>query len=183
MSQRIECPHCNAEIEITQVLSDQAAATIRGELQAKFAAKERELAAERKQIDQQQRQLDERVEQLDQQVQDTVRLTLEKEREGLAAKLRVEAKQAVAVDLQDRDTQLAELTRQVKNFREQELDLRRQQRELETKNEEIELRAARKVDQERKEIHEAARKKTQEENELKLAEKDHLIATLNKQLQ
>ena len=44
MSERIECPGCGEQIEITQVLSDQLAATIRGQLQAKYAAKERELA-------------------------------------------------------------------------------------------------------------------------------------------
>ena len=179
MSERIDCPNCGFEIEITQVLSDQVAANIRGELQAKFSAKERQLAAEREKFESRRKQLDQREQELEQRAKQAV----ESERDQLAEKLRGEARQAVAVELQDRDAELRETKQRLREAQSEELELRKRQRELEQREEELKLQVARQIDQERHKIQQEARKKVQQENELKLTEKDHIIATMTKQLQ
>lgn len=179
MSQQIICPSCTFEFEITEVMSAQLGATIRADLEAKYAAKAKQIAAQRHELDDLKKSLAEKEDQLAQQVQEA----LAKERGQLAKKLRVEAQQAVAVELEDRQQELRSTKEKLKSAQGQELELRKKQRELEEQAEQQELDIARKMDQERKQIREAAQKQAQDANELKQAEADQKIKTLLKQLE
>lgn len=179
MSDRITCPNCRSDIEITEVMAAQLGATIRAEIEAEFASKANQLTAERQKLAQLQKELDTQREQFGEKLQEA----LTEERDKLAAKLRIEAQQAVAVDLQDREAELREAKQQLKTAQNQELEWRRQKRELEQRAEQQELEIARRLDQERNTIRTSARKQAQEENSLKLAERDQKIDALAKQLQ
>lgn len=174
----ITCPQCQAEFEVSQVIKAQLADDIRSELQADYSAKlqklgaERDtLAKERKAIEASQAEFDERL-----------RSAVSKERDSLTSKLRVEAQQAVAVEIADRDEQLKATQTKLKEFESQELELRRKTRELEQKAEQQELEVARKLDQEKKAIREATLKQADETASLKLAERDQKIGVLADQL-
>jgi hypothetical protein len=71
----------------------------------------------------------------------------------------------------------------IKEFRQQEIDLRKRQRELEKAKEEAELDIARKLDEERIKIREEASKKVAEDHRLKDLEKDKVINDLKSSLE
>ncbi|MCH8839616.1 MAG: DUF2130 domain-containing protein [Planctomycetes bacterium] len=178
MNNKVTCPQCRTEFPIDQVLSAQLDAEIRGELQAEYSEKTRKLAEDRDQLAQRRKQLDAQQEQVDQQVREEVA----KERATILAKARVEAQQAVAIEIKDRDDQLKGAAEKIEAFQEQELQLRQKKRELEEQAEKQELETERWKDAERKKIREATLKQAEEQNQLKLAESEHRIGSLRKQI-
>jgi hypothetical protein len=179
MSDTITCPECQAEIEVTEVMQAQLAATIRSEMQAEFAEKARKLSTERDELAKAQTQLADSQAEFNEQV----KVAVATERDSLAAKLRVEAQQAVAIEIADRDEQLAKAKSKLKEFESQELELRRKTRELQEQAEQQELEVARTLDLERQKIRDSALKQADEQLTLKLAERDQKIEALGKQLQ
>lgn len=171
MSHTITCPQCQAEFEVTQVMSDQLSAEIRAELQDEFVKKAQKLAGEREELKASRAQFDE-----------TVKAAVAAQRESLITQLRSEAQKTVAAELADRDEQLSAAKTKLKGFEASELDLRRRARELEEKAEQQELEVARKIDDERKVIRDAAFKQADEQVALKLADRDQKIDALAKQL-
>lgn len=153
--------------------------TIQAKLQAEYGEKTNELLAERDKLTREREQLEADVANLDERVS----AALDKERATLVEKLRNEASQAAAVEIADRDEQLKSAQLKIKQFESQELDLRRKTRELEQQAEQQELELARRLDDERKQIREAALKQADESASLKLAERDQKIEVLGKQLQ
>jgi len=178
MSDTITCPQCQNEIEVTEVMSAQLADTIRGELQAEYAAKTRKLATDREELAGLQKQMDEQQTDFDQRVKDAVA----KQRESLTATLRVEAQQAVAVDIKDQSEQLKAAKTKIDAYESTELELRKKSRELEERVEKQELEVTRRIDEERQKVREAALKQGQEEASLKIAERDQKITALGEQL-
>ena len=97
MSNTITCPNCQAQIEITEVISSQLRASIRGEL-------ETELNASRQRLKQQQEELGRQRQELQQQIEavgEQVRTKLAEERQKLERKVR----EQMHVELKDRDEQ------------------------------------------------------------------------------
>jgi hypothetical protein len=178
MNDTIQCPHCKNEIEVTEVMSAQLAATIRGELDAEFAEKTSSVAAERDRLSKLQKQLDARQSDLDAQAKQAI----EKERQSILAKARTEAAEAVAIEISDRDEQLRSAKDQLKQFEVQELELRQKARELTERAEQQELEVARRLDEERQKIRDAAMHQANEQNELKIAERDQMIEAMGKQV-
>ena len=179
MSTTIICPECKTEIEITEAMKAQLSSDIRGELQAEFKQKAQKLNADREALAKEREQLETSKSKFDNEVKSAVA----KEKKALTEKLRLEAEQAVAVDIADRDEQLKAAQKQLKESQTQELELRRQARELQQKAEQQELENARKLDKERQTIREEALKQADEQFTLKLAESNQKIETLGKQLQ
>ncbi|MCG8450618.1 MAG: DUF2130 domain-containing protein [Pirellulales bacterium] len=178
MSNTVICPQCRSEFPIDQVLAAQLDEKIRGELQAEFSQNARKLAEEREQLSQLGKQLEAKQQQLDQQVQEAVA----RERGTIVEKARVEAQQAVAIEIKDRDQRLKDAEKLIQGFQEQELQLRKKKRELEEQAEKQELELERRMDQERQKVREAALKLAQEQHQLKQAESDHVIESLRKQI-
>jgi hypothetical protein len=178
MNNKVTCPECRTEFAIDQVLSAQFDAKIRGELQAEFSEKSHKLAKDRDQLAQLRKQLDSQREQLDEQVSAAVA----KERTTILAKARVEAQQAVAIEIEDRDVQLKDAAGKIKAFQKQELQLRQKKRELEEQAEKQQLEIERRIDAERKKIREATLKQADEQNELKLAEREQQIEAMRRQI-
>lgn len=178
MNNKVTCPECRTEFPIDQVLSAQFDAKIRGELQAEYSEKTRQLAKDRDQLTRLRKQLDSQQEQLDQQVREAIA----RERTTILAKARVEAKQAVAIEIEDRDAQLKNAAGKIKAFQEQELQLRQKKRELEEQAEKQQLEIERQLDAERKRIRETTLKQAEEQNQLKLAEREQQIDVMRKQI-
>ena len=178
MNNKVTCPQCRTEFPIDQALSAQLDAQIRGELQAEYAEKARKLTDDRDQLAQLRKQFEAREEQFDQQVREAVA----NQRETIAAKARVEAQQAVAIEIKDRDQQLKSAQGKLKQLEDQELRHLKEKRELEERAEQQEIEIARRIDKERKGIREAALRQAEEQNQLKLAERDQQLAAMSKQI-
>lgn len=154
MSDKITCPKCKYEIEVTEVLSAQ----LRAELRAEFDAEQ-------------------------QRTQSELEAKWNKEREQLEQQAIQKAKQQVAVDFQDVQQQLADAQTRLKTSQQAELDLRKERRQLQHEKESLELTVNRRIDEERVKIREAAKKEAAEERQLKEAEKDKLISDLRGQIE
>jgi hypothetical protein len=179
MSGLITCPHCAGEFQIDQVISAQLTAEIRQEFEQEFTQKAQHLSKERDKVAELQRQVEAQKQQFD----DQVKQAIANERASLLSKARVEAQQAVAVDLQDREEQLKVTQQQLKNLKKQELELHKKNRELTEQAENQELEIARRIEQERKLIREAALKQADEQSQLKRAEDKLVIESLRKKIE
>ena len=178
MSGVITCPHCANEFQIDQVISAQLTAELRQEFEQEFSQKTQNLVREREKLAALQKQVEAKEQHIDEQVKQVIA----KERTALLSKARVEAQQAVAIDLADREEQLKATQEQLKTLKKQELELHKKNRELEEQAENQELEVARRIEQERKLIREAALKQADEQNQLKRAEDKLLIESMRKQI-
>ena len=178
MENQITCPHCRHDFPLDQLMAAQITDKIRGELDAEYTAKTQALVAERAELESTRKQLAESQQQLDKQIAET----LAKERKKIEQDAHVKAKQVVAVELKDRETQISEAAARLKEFEQREIDLRKSNRQLEARAEQNELDIARKLDEERKKIRTKALAQAAEENQLKLAEKDLAIESMKKKI-
>jgi hypothetical protein len=178
MSGVITCPHCANDFQIDQVISAQLTAEIRQQFEQEFSQKTHNLVREREKLANLQKKLEAEQQAIDEQVKKAIAT----ERTSLLAKARAEAQQAAAVDLADREEQLKATQDQLKSLKKQELELHKKNRELTEQAENQELEIARRIEQERKLIREAALRQADEQNQLKRAEDKLMIESLRKQI-
>lgn len=164
------CPQCQTEIEVTEVMKTQLAADIRGQLQADFTAKLQKLNADRDALAKERQAIEASQAEFDQQL----KAAIAKQRAALVEKVRLEAQQAMAVEIADRDEQLKSAQAKLKTFETQELELRRKTRKLEQKAEQQELDLARKLDEQRKTL--------QQKLQAEYADKSTKLANAQEQL-
>lgn len=179
MSGVVTCPHCASNFQIDQVLSAQLTAEIRLEFEQEFTQKAQNLAREREKVAQLQKEVEQQKQTYDEQLQQAIA----KERSALLSKARAEARQAVAIDLADREEQLKATQEQLISLKKQELELHKKNRELVEQAENQELEIARRIEQERQRIREAALRQADEQSQLKRAEDKLLIESMRKQIE
>lgn len=178
MPDNITCPKCGTRIEVTEVLSAQLREQLRSEFEADARQKEQEFATREQALRERQAALESSQKGLDCEIE----ARLAKERESLVRQAHQKAKQDVAVELKDRESELAEAKTKLQEAQQAELALRTKTRELEEQKREFDLTLARTLDQERDKIRETAKKEAAEERALKDAEKEKLISDLRTQI-
>ena len=106
--------------------------------------------------------------------------------EGVAANLKAvrteeeaKAEKRVEAEFTDLKSQLEENASALRAAKQKELDLLKRQREVEAAREDLELEVARKLDEERQKIREQATRHADEENQLRMAEKEKKISDLS----
>ncbi|MBP9010975.1 MAG: DUF2130 domain-containing protein [Smithellaceae bacterium] len=201
----ITCPYCGQEFELSEALTGKIKEHLKVELQKEIEAKTakkvenkyadqiKELESDLKERDEkiaafrdQERELRKKQRQLEDS-QNSIDLEISRRLDEEREVLKTEASKAVATQY---EIQLKELTENlekkdeaIKDFRQQEIELRKKQRELEESKQEAELVIARKLDEERIKIQEAASKKAMDEHRLKDLEKDKVINDLKASLE
>lgn len=174
----ITCPKCKAEIPLTDAVTH----GIREQLEKEFAMRQRQLLesieAREKAITDERVAIEKAQKDLDQQVAEK----LVSERKKLQAEAHEEAKQVLAVEIQDLRNQLADRQKKLNEAQSAELELRKRQRELEDRAKEMELEVARKLDAERENIRKQASAQAVEAERLKLADKENMIKGLQEQI-
>src|ERR1700674_2404227 len=160
----IKCPNCGEKIPISEAIyhqiADQTRAQFKSEFleqQKKLAAKERELADKEKTIDQ------------------TVKEQVESARIKVLKEAEANARQTVAVEIEDLKRRAIEKDQQLEQAQKAELEVRTQKRSVEEREKNLELETARKVDEERRKIQEETEKRLQDAYRLRDAEKDKKI--------
>jgi hypothetical protein len=175
----ISCPKCNAEIP----LSDAVTHSLREQFTRDFSEKQRALeqtvAAKQQQLDAQKKVLEQAQQDLDAQV--AQKLTAE--RKKITDQAQQQAREALAIQMQDLQTQLADRAKKLEEAQRNELALRTQQRAVEERARNLELEVTRKLDGERTKLQDDARKQATEEQLLRLADKDKLIGDLRTQIE
>lgn len=180
--QSIICPGCGKKFPLTDVLRQQISEQVRTEMEREFSQKQKIFEAEqskaRKEIERRQRELKTAEEALEAQVQERLEARLP----GLQAKARKDAEAKIAVDLQDREEQVKELSGKVATFQKSELEFRKRSRELDEKEKAMELEMARMLEGERKVVEEKVRTEESERWEDKLRVKDEELTRVKKAL-
>lgn len=178
MSDKITCPNCQTQIEISEALSSQLKAELRGQFEQEKKLHADELAKHEDSLQARERELAASQKTLDQQVE----MRLASEREALLAHASAKAKEDVALELKDRTDELATLKGKLQDAQAAELELRKKTRELDEQKREMELTINRQLDEERAKIRETAKKEAADQQQLRDADKDKLISDLTTQI-
>jgi hypothetical protein len=182
VNSRITCPNCQAQIEITEVISSQLRATIRGELDAEINAARQKLKQQQDELAQQQKQLQQKAEAVDEQV----KARLGEQKQQLERKLR----EQMLVEIKDKDEQLNEIRGQLKTAQEKELAIRRKEREIEQikvqldqRGSELEQNLRKKLEEERAGLISQAKEKAKQELAVELKDRETALAELQAKVQ
>ena len=182
MNSSITCPNCQAQIEITEVISSQLRATIRGELETELNAVRQRLKQQQDDLTGQQRELLKKTEAVEEQI----RAKLSQERQSLERRIR----EQMQVELKDRDDQLGELRQQLKTAQDKELAARKREREIEQLKSqldqeklELEQNLRQKLEDGRAELIRQTREKAREELGLELKDREAALAEMQAKVQ
>lgn len=182
MNSSITCPNCQAQIEITEVISSQLRATIRGELETEINAARQRLKQQQEDLAQQQRELVKKTEAVEEQV----RAKLGQERQSLERRIR----EQMHVEIKDRDEQLGELKQQLKTAQEKELAARKREREIEQiqsqldqEKQQLEQNLQKRLENGRAELVRQVREKAREELGVELKDRETALAELQAKVQ
>ncbi|MFC1762602.1 DUF2130 domain-containing protein [Planctomycetota bacterium] len=172
--QTIKCPQCAFAIPLTEVLTGQIESSLQSRFAAASAAQERVLAEKRAVLVEQEKRL--------KSAQETLEAEVEKRLAGEQAKLRAAAIKKAIEDVAEKtaalEEELKEKAAKLSAAQKLELELRKNQQQLEERQENLDLEVQRKVDEQRKKIVEDTAKRSAEEQQLKLRQKDDLIKSM-----
>ena len=175
MDNRITCPNCQTQIEVTEVISTQLRATIRGEMETELRATRQRLTQEQEELGRQQQEVARRAAAVEEQV----RKKLDEQRQALEDKLR----EQMHVELKDQEEQLTELRSRLKGAQEKELAFLKEKRDLEERVRNVDLEVTRRTQEELKKVREQATKELDEQHRLKLMEKEQQVEGLRRQIE
>jgi hypothetical protein len=174
----ITCPKCGAELPLSEAVSHR----VREQLEADFSRRLAESNAALQKREQQLAADRMAVEQRTQAIQAEIARQLESERKQLMAAAAREAEAKLSLQLQATQSELESQRLRLKQAQDSELALRRQQSELQAAKESLELDVARRLNEERQKIADAARQQGAEAERLKVADKDNVIKGLQEQI-
>lgn len=189
---KIECPHCHKSFKLNETLAAPLVEETRRKFQREFEEKEATLeerrqafveeqkAAEkaRKEVEKERVSLTKQKEQLDEQVEEQV----EEQRVAIEREAAKKAKQKYDEKLAERDEEKTELQEQIKEkdtklalARKAEVDFRKKERELDDKMKAADVEVEKRINDALAPAREKAKKDAEEQQRLKMAEKDKII--------
>src|SRR6266496_222577 len=179
----VKCPGCGNEFSLSDAVLASVRAGLTKELQATLTTREQEIATRQKALDEEQAALKKKTRDIEEEVS---RLTEQRVKEQVAD-IKSKAVQKALEDheatLKELKTELDEKAGALKKAQENELALRKEKRELQEAKESLELEVQRTLDAERGKLKEQAKAQADEENRLKIAEKEKVISDLQKKLE
>ena len=174
----ITCPNCGQEFEMSDALTGRIREHLKAELSQDVKRREAEVKKKIDALKTQEAQIAKSREAIDEEIEAKLKERLSEAEKKAAKKLEGQ----YGEQLKELEGALEEKDESIKNFRKQELELRKEQRKLKEATESLELDVARKLDEEREKIRVETSKKIAEENRLKDLEKDKVINDLNASL-
>lgn len=186
----IICPNCKTEIKLTESLAAPLIESTRQQFEQRLAQKDSEISQREQAMRDREKQLTEEKRKLDDQVANQVAEQLKAERARVIAEESRKAKLASAAELESKARELAEL-HEVLKARDEKLaqaqqaqaELIKKQRELDDAKRELELTVAKRVQDGLTEARQLARKEAEDEQKLKVLEKEQTIAAMQKQIE
>ena len=186
----ITCPNCKTEIRLTESLAAPLIAATRKQFEEQLSQKDAEVAKREEGIREKEKQLAEDKRKLDDQVADQVAAQLKAERARIIVEESKKAKLASAAELENKARELTEL-QEVLNANNAKLaeaqkaqaDLIKKQRALDDEKRELELTVEKRVQDGLTEVRTHAKKEAEDEQKLKVMEKEQTIAAMQKQIE
>ncbi len=181
----VTCPKCGSEIKLTESLAAPLIEETKRKFEQRIAQKEAEVNQREAALLEQKAALVRAREEVDEQVAAKLRAEriavaaaeAKKAREAVADEIAKTQQEKAAVDelLKERDAKLAEAQKA-------QVEMMKKQRELDDARRELELTVERRVQESLTSVRDSAKKQVEEEQRLKLAEKDERIASMNRQI-
>ncbi len=186
----IICPNCKTEIRLTESLAAPLIESTRRQFEQQIAQKDAEVARREQALRDKEKQLADSRRELDEQIAARVEARLKEDRGRIAAEEAKKARQLLANDLDQTARKVADLE-DVLKAREEKLaeaqkaqaDILKKQRELDDARRELDLTLEKRVNESLAETREQARKEAEEEQKLKVAERENTIAAMQKQIE
>lgn len=186
----IICPNCKSEIKLTESLAAPLIMATRKQFEQQMAQKDAEIEYREKNIRSQEKQLAEDKRKIEDQVADKVEAQLKKELERVIAEESKKAKLASALELENKAHELAEMHEVLKANNEKlaeaqkaQADLIKKQRELDDAKRELELTVEKRVQNGLNDVRVLAKKEAEDEQKLKVMEKEQTIFAMQKQIE
>jgi len=186
----ITCPACKAEIKLTESLAAPLIESTRRQFEQQLAQKDNEIAQREQAMREKEKQLVEDKRALDDQVADQVAAQLKAERARVVAEESRKAKLASAAELENKARELADLQEalQQNNMKlaeaqKAQAELIKKQRELDDAKRELELTVEKRVQEGLTDVRTQAKKEAEDEQKLKVMEKEQTIAAMQRQIE
>jgi hypothetical protein len=186
----IICPNCHTEIKLNESLAAPLIEATRKQFEQQLAQKDSDIAQREQAMRDKEKQLLEDKRKLDDHVADQVAAQLKAERVRVIADESKKAKLASAAELENKARELADL-QEVLNANNQKLaeaqkaqaDLIKKQRALDDEKRELELTVEKRVQVGLTEVRTLAKKEAEDEQKLKVMEKEQTIFAMQKQIE
>ena len=182
----IICPNCKTEIKLTESLAAPLLEATRLDFEHRLKQKDADIATRETSVREREAALTKASEALDDQVAER----LNQERAKIAADEARKAKQALATDFEQKTREVAEVQEVLKQrdiklaeAQQAQADLLRKQRELDDAKREVELTVEKRVQEGLSATRDQARKEVEEQQKLKVAEKEQTILAMQKQIE
>lgn len=186
----ITCPNCRAEIKLTESLAAPLIESTRRQFEQRLAQKDSEIIQREQAMRDKEKQLAEDKRKLDDQVASQVAEQLKAERAQVIVEESRKAKLASAAELESKARELTELQEVLKSRDEKlaeaqkaQAELIKKQRELDDARRELELTVEKRVQDGLTEVRTLAKKEAEDEQKLKVMEKEQTIAAMQKQIE
>ena len=181
----IVCPNCGSEIRLTESLAKPLLEATREDYERRLAQKDADIKKREEVISEREAVLASEKES----IEDRIALRVSEECDKIAADEARKAKQALAIDLDQKSKEIAELQdvlkqrdERLREAQQAQADILRKQRELDDARRELDLTIEKRVDEVLTATRQQARKEAEEESRLKVAEKEQTIASMQKQI-
>lgn len=174
----VRCPSCAQQFPLGDAVLGSVRVGVEKELRADVERREQALAEKQKALGEQQSALAKKAAEQQEQIDSQVRQQVARATEEIKARAARQAGEAQELAVKDLRAELAEKAGALRRAQEQELELRREKRQLEEAREALKLEVQRTLDTERGKLKEQLRATADEENRLKIAEKEKVIHDL-----
>jgi len=186
----ITCPNCKTEIKLTESLAAPLVESTRKQFEKQLAQKDSDIATRELAMSEKEKQLIDAKSKLDEQVADQVAEQLKKDRTRITAEEAKKAKLAAATDLEQKSREVADLQEVLKSREEKlaeaqkaQADLIKKQRELDDAMREVNLTVEKRVQEGLGATRQQAKKEAEDEQRLKVMEKEQTITAMQKQIE
>ena len=186
----ITCPNCKTEIKLTESLAAPLIESTRRQLEQRLAQKDKEINQRELAMRDKEKQLAEEKRKLDDQVALQVAEQLQVERARMIEEESRKAKLASVAELESKARELAELHEVLKardeklaQAQQEQAESIKKQRELDDAKRELELTVAKRIQEGLSEVRMLAKKEAEDEQKLKVMEKEQTIAAMQKQIE
>mgnify|MGYP001190147222 CR=1 FL=1 len=186
----IICPNCKTEIKLTESLAAPLIAATRQQFEQQLAQKDSDIAKREQAMRDKEKQLNDARHKLDDQVADQVAAQLKAERARIIVEESKKAKLASAAELENKVRELGDLQEVLKARDEKlaeaqkaQVELIKKQRELDDAKRELDLTVEKRVQEGLDATRLKAKKEAEDEQRLKVMEKEQTIAAMQKQIE
>jgi hypothetical protein len=179
----LKCPTCHHEFPMSEAIKASLREEVLAEVQSTVGERERAIAAKQKELADQQNAVREQAAGLERKIEVEVDQRLRDQLKKVRDEAENKARDVHETAMKHLQAEVAEKSAALKAAQAQELALRKQTRQLEDAKEALELEVERRLDAERGKLKSQSKALADEENRLRILEKEKIILDLRDQLQ